>query len=268
MNLSSFSQQPRPATPNGERIPFRPAVKHTSFASPPPSPLSAPSSRMTRSAFSPQPEQASTFTPSNPSRPLTRSNVQNLPSFNLQTASPPVIQRKPSPPTSTLDSNSLPSAAPRIRARVTPAASPRRKPAVPGAENAEPAPSMMGPPSSPLKRSAPLSSFPKPPPLSPAPRSSPFTSPFHSLQSLPEDYAISERMASVSIGAPTTRDRGKGGKENVLVCVRVRPPAAKLAKSSAVIEELAWDVSELEGSLSLRAGGPEFLFGKSRFLFR
>ncbi|GAA5993905.1 hypothetical protein JCM5350_000119 [Sporobolomyces pararoseus] len=246
-------------TPNGERTPFRPAVKHTSFASPPPSPLSAPASRMTRSTFSPQPEQLSTFTPSNPSRPLTRSNVQNLPSFNLQTASPPVIQRKPSPPTSSLDSNSLPSAAPRIRARVTPAASPRRKPAVPGAENAEPAPSLMGPPSSPLKRSAPLSSFPKPPPLSPAPRSNPFSSPFHSLHSLPEDYAVSDRMASMSIAAPP-RERGKGGKDNVLVCVRVRPPAAKLAKSSTVVEEVAWDVSELDGRLSLKAGGPEFLF--------
>jgi len=66
-------------------------------------------------------------------------------------------------------------------------------------------------------------------------------------------------MANLAFEAP--RDRGKGGKENVLVCVRVRPPAAKLAKASAAIEEVAWDVSELEGRLSLKAGGPEFLFG-------
>ncbi|GAA5834148.1 hypothetical protein JCM3766R1_004472 [Sporobolomyces carnicolor] len=247
-------------TPSGERAPFKPAVKHSSFASPPASPLSAPTSRMTRSTFSPQPEPTSAFAPANPSRPLTRSNVQNLPSFNLQTSSPPVIQRKPSPPASSLvDSGALPSAAPRIRARVTPAASPRRKPAVPGAENAEPAPAAMGPPTSPLKRSAPLASFPKPPPLVPAPRSSPFSMPHPSLHSLPEDYAVLDRMSSMSI-APPPRERGKGGKDNVLVCVRVRPPAAKLAKSSAVVEEVAWDVSELDGRLSLKAGGPEFLF--------
>ncbi|GAA5901341.1 uncharacterized protein JCM6883_000184 [Sporobolomyces salmoneus] len=249
-------------TPNGERTPFKPAVKHSSFASPPPSPLSAPASRLSRTTFSPQPEPSSTFTPAHPSRPLTRSNVQNLPSFNLQSASPPVTLRKPSPPTSSLEtSNSLPSQAPRIRARVTPAASPRRKPTVPGAENAEPAPSaLMGPPpTSPLKRSAPLSSFPRPPPLAPAPRSSPFASPFPALQALPEDQIVTARMASTSISAPP-RERGKGGKDNVLVCVRVRPPAAKLAKSSALVEEVAWDVSELEGRLSLKTGGPEFLF--------
>ncbi|GAA6015719.1 hypothetical protein JCM11491_002457 [Sporobolomyces phaffii] len=248
-------------TPSGERTPFKPAVKHNSYASPPASPLSAPASRMTRSAFSPQPEQTSSFAPSHPTRPLTRSNVQNLPSFNLQTASPPVVQRKPSPPiATTLESAALPSAAPRIRARVTPAASPRRKPVVPGTENAEPAPFAMGPPSSPLKRSAPLASFPKPPPLTPTPRSSPFASPFPVLRSLPEDRAVVDKFAGLSIAPAPPRERGKGGKDNVLVCVRVRPPAAKLANSSAVVEEIAWDVSEVDGILSLKAGGPEFLF--------
>lgn len=46
---------------------------------------------------------------------------------------------------------------------------------------------------------------------------------------------------------------------------RVRPPAAKLAKSSQVIEERAWDVDEESGRVALKTGPSEFIFGAFAF---
>ncbi|GAA5966008.1 hypothetical protein JCM21900_004921 [Sporobolomyces salmonicolor] len=246
----------RPHTPTLDRSPFVPVRKHAAGpTSPPPSPLP---SYGARSAFA----QSSAMS-TGAGRPLSSSTAHNLPSLAIQTASPPTTSlRKPSPPTRGFDSpaaSTLPTSAPRIRAKITPAATPRRK-ALPGAENADvpaPAGSSTGG-GSPLKRSAGLSSFATPG------RASPFVSPFLPIGTVSEDYGMGRGQGGMAgLGLSTAgggERRGKGGKDNVLVCVRVRPPAAKLAASSKVVDEVAWDVDEREGRLALKAGGPDYSF--------
>ncbi|GAA5912225.1 hypothetical protein JCM5296_005452 [Sporobolomyces johnsonii] len=250
----------RPHTPTLDRSPFVPVRKHVAGpTSPPPSPLP---SRVTRSAFA----QSSGMS-TGAGRPLSASTAHNLPSLALQTASPPTTSlRKPSPPTPAFDSlgfSTLPSTAPRIRAKITPAATPRRK-ALPGAENADvPLPAgLSAGGGSPVKRSPGISSFATPGPSTI--RSSPFISPFLPMGAVSEDYGMSGIQGGMAgLGLSTAgggERRGKGGKDNVLVCVRVRPPAAKLAAASKVVDEVAWDVDEREGRLALKAGGPDYSF--------
>jgi hypothetical protein len=42
----------------------------------------------------------------------------------------------------------------------------------------------------------------------------------------------------------------------------VRPPAGKLAASSQIVDERAWDVDEQSGRLALKTGPTEFSFGR------
>lgn len=83
------------------------------------------------------------------------------------------------------------------------------------------------------------------------------------------------------LGVSSRLERSSKGRDNVLVCVRcaprssielnrvltrvhcrIRPPAAKLAAATTLVEERAWDVDEASGRLALKTGHPEFAFGE------
>ncbi|GAA6034686.1 hypothetical protein JCM8097_001119 [Rhodosporidiobolus ruineniae] len=247
------------ALADANRTPFVPVRKHKISSSPPPSPqLASPPTRMTRSAAAQQlaPSSGAAGRPA----PLGLSSVHNLPSA-LPAATPRKTASPATPAFETFATPSLPppSAAPRIRAKVTPAAAPRRK-ALPGTENAD-VPAAPG--FSPVKRAPPAAS----PAPSPRPGWGSFPAP---MLAVPEDGEVGMLqggMAGLGLGNPfeagplrVRERRAKGGKDNVLVCVRVRPPAAKLAASSQVVDEVAWDVDRRSGRLQQQAGGPEYLF--------
>ncbi|KAL8284082.1 hypothetical protein RQP46_005195 [Phenoliferia psychrophenolica] len=52
---------------------------------------------------------------------------------------------------------------------------------------------------------------------------------------------------------PREERRTQGGRDNVLVCLRVRPPAAKLAQATQVSNDIAWDVHPATGTVSLQS---------------
>ncbi|GAA5906382.1 hypothetical protein JCM6882_002714 [Rhodosporidiobolus microsporus] len=240
-----------------DRSPFVPIRKHKASTSPPPSPTVAPPPlRMTRSVAAAALSETGSgrSTPA----PLGASNAHNLPTFALHAparkaaaAPPPLADAFPSPLSS----------APRIRAKLTPSAAPRRK-ALPGTEHADVPTSSGG--FSPTKRVP--AAVPSPRPLEKP--FSPAFGAFPSFPTVPEDGEmglLQGGMMGLGLSnpfevAPARERRGKGGRDNVLVCVRVRPPAAKLAAAHQVVEEVAWDVSCERGRLQQYAGGPEYLF--------
>ncbi|GAA5973944.1 hypothetical protein JCM11641_001234 [Rhodosporidiobolus odoratus] len=266
-----------------DRTPFVPIRKHKPSNSPPPSPLLSPppaTTRLTRTMVQPPSTSiggTAGGATAGPVRvlptPLGSSNIHNLPT------SPPLSKvTYASPALTSSDSFTSPplSSAPRIRAKITPAAQPRRK-ALPGTEYADIPTAALGP-SSPIKRT--------PARQPPQPLSSPSVSTasfgaFPSMSAVPEDGemgTLQGGMMGLGLGNPFSPPRlrsvtgsasdagfarvrrGKGGRDNVLVCVRVRPPTAKLAASSKLIDEVAWDVDEASGKLVQYAGGPEYLF--------
>ncbi|GAA6008412.1 hypothetical protein JCM10207_000117 [Rhodosporidiobolus poonsookiae] len=246
-----------PATP---RVPFVPVRKHKTSTSPPGSPVQPTPARMTRSAAAQQ--LAASSEASSSRAVLGQSNVHNLPHLSVHSplskaapASPALGHFPPSP-------LPPPSSAPRIRAKVTPAAAPRRK-ALPGTERAD-VPSTT-PGFSPTKK-APIAS---PSPHLAGRQFGGFGA-FPAMSAVPEDGEMSMLqggMMGLGLGNPfqagPSRESvrvGKGGKDNVLVCVRVRPPAAKLAASNKVVDEVAWNVDAGVGRLQQYAGGPEYLF--------
>lgn len=206
-----------------DRAPFVPVRKHKPSTSPPQSPVpSTPSSRFARA----EPAQPVFAAP--PLRPITTplgpSTAHNVPSYGAQGL--PASTRKVGAPASDLfaptpsaPSSPLPppSSAPRIRAKITPLAAPRRK-ALPGAEHAD-VPVSSG--FSPVKRAP-------PPVVSPVP---PCASGFGAFGAFPKissvghDWdvgALRGGMSGLGLGSISeveSRVR-KGGKDNVLVCVR------------------------------------------------
>ncbi|BGP20234.1 hypothetical protein JCM10213_005912 [Rhodosporidiobolus nylandii] len=237
----------------GDRTPFKPATRHKPSTSPPASPGLPQHVTRSAAAAASSGGGATRATPA----PLGASNVHNLPGPSLL---PPL--RKIAPPASpSLDSFASltippPSSAPRIRAKVTPGAAPRRK-ALPGTEHAD-VPALSGG-FSPVKRA----------PAAPSPRPPPFPA-FGAFPAVPEDAeigALQGGLLGLGMANPFVPSSGmervrqaKGGRENVLVCVRVRPPAAKLAASNQVVDEVAWDVNGESGRLVQHTGGPEYLF--------
>lgn len=185
---------------------------------------------------------------------------------------------------------SPPTAAPRIRAKLTPSAAPRRK-ALPGAERADvpghhspvkvrPAASspMLGAPNGAGAPAGGFGAFPK------------VTS--ASLAQAQHEWGVDAAatgMQSLQLSERRVVNGGKGGgRDNVLVCVRcvapvsifpgrradrvggdsVRPPAAKLTSAAPQgVDELAWQVDERSGKLQQHAGGPEYTFGQPSLPF-
>ncbi|KAK4051605.1 Kinesin-like protein kip2 [Microbotryomycetes sp. JL201] len=71
---------------------------------------------------------------------------------------------------------------------------------------------------------------------------------------------VTEQAAFTSMTGSARMYRSAKGKDNVLVCVRVRPPAAKLVSSDTVNDEQAWTTDEATGRVQLKTGNQEFLF--------
>ncbi|KAJ8291684.1 Protein kinase domain-containing protein ppk32 [Rhodotorula toruloides] len=245
-----------------DRAPFVPVRKHKASTSPPQSPVpSTPSSRFSR------PEPAQPLFAAPPLRPLSTplgpSTAHNVPSYTAQAG--PLSARKvvaapndlfaPSCPSSPLPP---PSSAPRIRAKITPLAAPRRK-ALPGAEHAD-VPVSSG--FSPLKRAPPPSVSPVSPPANGFGGFGAFPKVSHVAQNW-EVGALRGGMSGLGLGSISeveSRSVRKGGRDNVLVCVRVRPPAAKLAASNQIVDEIAWEVDRANGRLAQSTGGPDYFF--------
>ncbi|SCZ97980.1 BZ3500_MvSof-1268-A1-R1_Chr3-3g06498 [Microbotryum saponariae] len=310
----------RPQTPAAldaaPRSPFVPVKKHRSITPPAtPSSYHRPSKSMTMGFGG-----SSTGTSAGMHSPLSPSSQINaVPSFVVQASSPTTMA---SPPRKVLThqrsmsalassalvsgaahhlsavasgsssshpqfANRAPSPEPmRIRARVTAAATPRRKAVLPGTEHVE-APTPRAPTSHGFNRS--MTTTPSAPtPVSPNP--SVYTTPRplaartlmkdsdwigrnHVVASPIED--LSRGMSGMGLGSartePLPRERLSKIQDSVLVCVslivrlallvhRVRPPAAKLALSSEIMDEKAWNVDAARAQLSLKTGGPEYNF--------
>ncbi|ORY76276.1 P-loop containing nucleoside triphosphate hydrolase protein [Leucosporidium creatinivorum] len=216
---------------------------------------------------------SSTASVASTSSPLLPTTAHNVPSVAYQTTSPPPEFRTPAVPRKVLSSqpqqqqqpqqapSSPLTSAPRLRAKLTPAATPRRKNFLPGTEFADvPTRRTDGGGHSPVKRAP-------PPPLAVTP-STPMARPmappasYGSFPSYTEDAfdmsAMSAGLAGLGVGSRIARSTK--GKDNVLVCVRIRPPAAKLAAATTLVEERAWNVDEQSGRLTLKTGHPEFTF--------
>lgn len=271
----SFNEITQPLTPSGDnsRMPFVPVRKHgKGSTSPPPSPLPQ-QQRTTRSMAPPPARLSSTASVASTSSPLLPSSVHNVPAFALHTASPPPEFRTPAMPRKVLSSQpqhqqpqQAPSSpltlAPKVRAKLTPAATPRRKNFLPGTEFADVPARRTDAGYSPVKRA------PPPPPLAVTP-STPMGRPmappasYGSFPSYNEDAFDMSAMSGglAGLGVRSRVERSTKGKDNVLVCVRIRPPAAKLAAATTLVEERAWDVDEQSGRLTLKTGHPEFTFG-------
>ncbi|SGY81960.1 BQ5605_C009g05537 [Microbotryum silenes-dioicae] len=298
----------RPQTPAAldaaPRSPFVPVKKHRSITPPAtPSSYHRPSKSMTMGLGS-----STTSTSAGMHSPLSPSSQINaVPSFVVQASSPTTMA---SPPRKVLThqrsmsalassalvssaahhhsavasgsssshpqfANRAPSPEPmRVRARVTAAATPRRKAVLPGTEHVE-APTPRAPTSHGFNRAmtTPLA----PTPVSPNPsvyatprpltartlmKDSDWIGRNHVVAAPIED--VSRGMSGMGLGSartePLPRERLSKIQDSVLVCVRVRPPAAKLALSSEVMDEKAWNVDEARAQLSLKIGGPEYNF--------
>lgn len=161
MTSSVVTQPPRPLTPSSldstpstapPRSPFVPVRKHRSTSPPPPATSPLPrSTRSTQMAPPPAPSRSggasttssvhssSAYTAGPPTTPLHQNS--NIPNLTLQTASPrqtPLnITRKVLSSNSQAPPLTPTTAAPRLRAKITPAATPRRKNVLPGTENAD-----------------------------------------------------------------------------------------------------------------------------------
>ncbi|GAA5848696.1 hypothetical protein JCM9279_002743 [Rhodotorula babjevae] len=225
-----------------ERTPFVPVRKHKPSNSPPTSPVP----RMPRSPAS----AGGSFLGGPPHPPLGASTAHNR-------LAPPATSPDPFTPPALL---SPPTAAPRIRAKLTPSAAPRRK-ALPGAERADVP--LAGGAYSPVKLRPAVS----PSPLLAAPASGGFGAfPKVTSASLAQASEWGVEAAAGGLQGLQISERramtGKGaGRDNVLVCVRVRPPAAKLAAAAAQgADDRAWQVDERTGKLQQYAGGPEYTF--------
>ncbi|BGP51822.1 Kinesin-like protein kip2 [Rhodotorula kratochvilovae] len=241
-----------------DRTPFVPVRKHKASTSPPPSPMpSATPHRLPRSQLSTGgflvPLGASTahnhLAPGSgapPAAEYTKLPRPASPNPDLFAPSSPALL---SPPT----------AAPRIRAKLTPSAAPRRK-ALPGAERADVPAAGFSPVKVRPAAPSPLlgvgaaggggfGAFPK----------VPSTGLAH-----PQEWGMETAVAGLQglgLSEPRARARRSAGRDNVLVCVRVRPPAAKLAAAARqALDELAWDVDQASGRLQQYAGGPEYVF--------
>ncbi|SCV74765.1 BQ2448_7794 [Microbotryum intermedium] len=170
--------------------------------------------------------------------------------------------------------NRAPSPEPmRIRARVTAAATPRCKAVLPGTEHVEaPTPRVQTSngfnramtPSAPTPISSHSSMYATPRPLTARTlmKDSDWIGRSHVVASPIED--LTRGMSGMALGSarvePLPRERLPKIQDSVLVCVRVRPPAAKLALSSEVMDETAWHVDASRAQLSLTTGGPEYNF--------
>ncbi|GAA6004558.1 uncharacterized protein JCM10292_005672 [Rhodotorula paludigena] len=261
--FGGFAHFPQHAASSTDRTPFVPVRKHNLSMSPPPSPVpSAQQSRLTRSAAKAHLSSVPSSAPA--PAPLGPSTAHNVPAPSL---APPIKLGRPASPAPTdlfTPSSPLPppTTAPRIRAKLTPAASPRRK-ALPGAERADVPLASAQPAFSPVKRA--------PPPVA-APPSSGFGAfgafPKVAAAAATEDWEVGALrggmaglgLSSVVEGEDRERRSRRGGRDNVLVCVRVRPPAAKLAAAHQAVDEVAWDVDEANGRLVQYTGGPEYTF--------
>ncbi|KAM0750409.1 kinesin-domain-containing protein [Meredithblackwellia eburnea MCA 4105] len=289
---SAYSSGARPLTPT-PRSPFMPVRKHSS-KSPPPSPILA-QGRITRSSGLVGTNAG--LIGATPPSPLVHSSVHNIPAFSFQNASPTESRSYNHPSSSSSSSqqshpqqqqteSAFTTAAPKIRAKVTPSATPRRKPVLPGTENADiPTPRAgMGMGGSPTKRFAGGGVQG----VVATPRVKPGGTPFSyagGMEMENEIDGLGRGIAGLGLSGPPVDQRkasgifgggggggGKvlsasktttapqkftvdrtAGKDNVLVCVRVRPPAAKLAKPAQQPppDEVAWDVSTEFGSVAL-----------------
>lgn len=209
------------------RSPFVPVRKHGKGSLSPP--------------VSPRP----TSHPSTPgnSHVLTPTAVHNLPSIALQTSSPTAGSHTSNTPSRKLfsaeDSMSSPGlqlgmspSAPRVRAKLTPAATPRRKGLLPGTENAD-IPTPRGSPG--LMTRAPPTS----PQLVSARSMSPAVSPARDFGAFPSSAPVASSLLGSYGQAPimvrgedagvlrgtgtssaTAHSSSSRGKDNVMVCVR------------------------------------------------
>lgn len=230
---NAFTQQ-RSATPvDGiSRSPFVPVRKHKSSTSPPSSPVS----RSTRSAAptpSRQHSSASVASSSSALLPTTAHNV--LPSVAVYPSSPPEF-RTPAVPRKVISSHqqqpqqphssSSPAlfTAPKVRAKLTPAATPRRKGYLPGTEFADVPVRRGGVEGSPIKCAPPpLALTPSTPaarPLAPASTYGSFPSYYENGAEQYGVEAMSRNLAGMGLGQPSRVERSTKGRDNVLVCVR------------------------------------------------
>jgi hypothetical protein len=227
----SFTQQPpralTPAPDGLPRSPFVPVRKHRSD-SPPASPLSV---RQTRS-MAPPPAPSTRLASSTAPSPLLPSTAHNLPSLIFQSSSSPTEFRVPLPPRKVLQQQQAPpppaplSTAPRVRARITPAATPRRKVALPGTEFADIPPprggcAAGGAGGGPVKR-APLP-LALTTPRQPLPIMS--YGNFSTYGGGPSELnveAVENRLAGLGLSSMggAKRERKSKGQDSVLVCVR------------------------------------------------
>ncbi|KAM0789736.1 hypothetical protein ACM66B_006591 [Microbotryomycetes sp. NB124-2] len=180
-------------------------------------------------------------------------------------------------PSTFVCSSSPLSTAPKIRAKVTAVATPRRKPALVGTDNVAFTASSHGAARvngldgakrwSAATSGNPLSSQPSKQfgsfdsnhtvPVS----SSDLTpaTPLRRVQPVDMSRLVTEQAALTGMATGARMYRSAKGKDNVLVCVRVRPPAAKLV-SGAVVDEQVWNTDETTGRVQLKTGTQEFMF--------
>ncbi|KAI5477372.1 centromeric protein E [Pseudohyphozyma bogoriensis] len=270
-------QHQRSSTPS--RSPFVPVRKHANNdddARPasPASPLTARTAPTpatpaggTRTTTTRVADRSTSAAPPSPSRslasPATPGHNQNShgvagPTVHVHPASP--ADSRPATPT-----------APVIRAKVSPSATPRRKPALVGTEFADvPSPRGTGRTRAAAagvvdERQATPVSLSSSRVLRASTRA-PATTLFPTSGDEGVDgVSMGLQGLGLSTSASTVthvRERptmGKGGKDNVLVCVRVRPPAAKLATAAKLAaDEVAWETDPESGRVA--NGANEFMF--------
>ena len=202
----SFNKSPSARPTAMERTPFVPVRKHKPSNSPP----TSPAPRLPRSPAS----TGGSFLGGHPA-PLGASTAHN----RLAPAAPIADPFAPPPPALL----SPPTAAPRIRAKLTPSAAPRRK-ALPGAERAD-VPLAGGGGYSPVK----VRPIASPSPLLAAPAPGGFGAfPKVTSASLAHANEWGVEAAMDGLQGLQISERGtvtgKGGRDNVLVCVRCADP--------------------------------------------
>lgn len=221
--ITQQSQSPRNAG-DPSRSPFVPVRKHGKGSSSPPASPRTP-----------------THSSAQGNHVLTPSTIHNLPSIALQTASPTTESYSSTSSSRQVVSNEagqcspalgISPSAPRVRAKITPAATPRRKPLLPGTENAD-IPTPRGSPAL-VKRVPQVPGSPQPlsarsmtPTLAPArdfgtfPASVPsYTSPGHSPSRMSGEEAGLLRGTGATTTTSQSYSSSSRGKDNVMVCVR------------------------------------------------
>ncbi|KAK4056426.1 Kinesin-like protein kip2 [Microbotryomycetes sp. JL221] len=223
---------------------------------------------------------------SNNSRPMTPT-MPSAPSHHVTGARSQLGESVHTPSTFAVNSSPL-STAPKIRAKVTAVAAPRKKPVLVGTENViVPAVGATGLGNSrkPLlaNNQAPIV-YPRGQGYGAFPSNNQFTSSSQTATKTVDNLArlamgqvatasyptqalapshFSNTSESTSRSAGATRlYRSAKGKDNVLVCVRVRPPAAKLvaAAGSVTADDQMWHADQTTGRVQLKTGTQDFVF--------